>query len=491
MIKTRFAPSPTGYLHVGGLRTALFAYLFAKKNNGIFTLRVEDTDRNRYVEDGVKNILTSLYWAGIVPDEGVTFENNEIIQKGDRGPYIQSERLEIYHKYAQELLDKNHAYYCFCDKERLEKLRESQELNRQPTGYDGLCSGLSKEEVEKKIKNNTPRVIRMRMPKSGKTEFNDLIRGKVEFENSLLDDQVLIKADGFPTYHFAVVVDDHLMEITHIIRGEEWISSTPKHVVLYEMFGWTPPEFAHLALLINEQRQKLSKRQGDVSVESYKNKGYLPEALINFTAFLGWNPGDDREIFSLDDLKKEFDLSRVSKSAAVFNLEKLDWYNKKYLSSISKERLLDEVKPFLMKSGFLSEKKLLSDEWLEKAIALEKERVSSIGELVFALGFVFKQEDYAPELLVWRKSSKEETKTNLEKLLVFLNTIIVQDWTKEKLEKLTVEWIKENGLGVGNVLWPFRVSLSGKENSPGPFEIAEVLGKDETVARVQKALKKL
>ncbi|PIT87772.1 MAG: glutamate--tRNA ligase, partial [Candidatus Magasanikbacteria bacterium CG10_big_fil_rev_8_21_14_0_10_40_10] len=355
--KTRFAPSPTGWLHIGSLRTALFAYLFAKKNNGIFLLRIEDTDRERYMEGGVENILHSLDWAKIKPDEGVALDaNGQTNQIGDNGPYIQSQRLEIYHKYIQELIDHDKAYYCFCSKERLDQLRADQQANNQPTGYDGQCRNLSLADARVRVQAGEKYVVRMKMPQDGTTKFNDLIRGQVEFQNNLIDDQVLLKADGYPTYHLAVVVDDHLMKITHIIRGEEWLSSTPKHILLYQMFGWTPPEFAHLSLLINEKKQKLSKRHGDVSVHDYIDKGYLPEALINFVAFLGWNPGDEREMFSLEELTKEFDFNKVSKSAAVFNMAKLDWYNGQYIRNLNIDELTRRCLPFLVRAGLIDQK---------------------------------------------------------------------------------------------------------------------------------------
>ena len=305
MIKTRFAPSPTGFLHIGGLRSALFEYLFVKSKDGKFLLRIEDTDRERFVEGGIENFISSLHWAGIEIDEGVDLdESGNIIQKGDNGPYIQSERLEIYKEHINKLLDAEKVYYCFCTKERLSELRKRQELNKQPTGYDKHCRDFTKEDVKKELANKTPYVIRLKIPLDGCTKFVDLVHDEICFENNLLEDQVLIKSDGYPTYHFAVVVDDHLMEITHIMRGQEWIPSTPKHVILYNYFGWESPKYIHLPLLVNEKKQKLSKRHGDVSVGDFKEKGYLPEAIVNFVAFLGWNPGDDREFFSLKQLEK-------------------------------------------------------------------------------------------------------------------------------------------------------------------------------------------
>lgn len=489
MIKTRFAPSPTGFLHIGGLRTALFAYLFAKKNKGKFLLRIEDTDRERFVEGGVENILNSLHWTGIIPDEGVGLDNNEVTQKGENGPYIQSERLEIYHKYIDELIEKGEAYYCFCDKARLDELRQIQEANKQPTGYDGCCRKISLEEAKKRIDAGEKYVVRQKMPQEGVTKFTDLVRGEVEFENKLIDDQVLLKSDGFPTYHFAVVIDDHLMEITHVIRGEEWIPSTPKHVQLYKSFGWQMPEYAHMSLLVNEKRQKLSKRHGDVSVEDFREKGYLPEALINFSAFLGWNPGDEKEIFSLAELVKEFDINKLTKSAAVFNREKLDWYNSHYMKEMSNSELAERCLPFFVNSGVWDEERGKGKD-LEKIVALEKERASTLVEIVENVGFVFAEElEYEPELLVWKKSTKEDAKEKLGLLVKFLQT--VGDWNEENLETKTLVWIKKNNFGTGDVLWPMRVALSGQKNSPGPFEIAGVLGKDNVLERIRKAVELL
>ncbi|MFA7314675.1 MAG: glutamate--tRNA ligase [Candidatus Magasanikbacteria bacterium] len=485
MIKTRFAPSPTGYLHIGGLRTALFAYLFAKKNNGKFLLRIEDTDRERFVEGSLKNILDSFAWANINIDEGVMLENNNITQKGQNGPYIQSERLEIYQKFIKELLTKNHAYYCFCSKERLDEMRLKQEAEKKATGYDGHCRNLKAEEVQTKLQSGEKFVIRMKMPREGNTIIEDMVRGKIEFKNELFDDQVLIKSDGFPTYHFAVVVDDHLMEITHAIRAEEWLPSTPKHVALYKMFGWEAPQFAHLSLLINEKKQKLSKRNGDVSVVDFVNKGYLPEAFINFIAFLGWNPGDDREFFTLAELEKEFDFSKVGKTAAVFNIEKLNWYNKQYIMKMSAKDLAEKCKVFY------AEKNINTGDFdLEKVVALEQGRANTLLEIVENTGFIFSEKDYDPDLLVWKKSDKEKTKKNLQLTLDFLQQFS-GIWNREDLESTILAWIKDNAFGNGDILWPMRVALSGLQNSPGPLEIASVLGKEETLSRIHKAVDKI
>jgi nondiscriminating glutamyl-tRNA synthetase len=488
MIKTRFAPSPTGYLHIGGLRTALFDYLLSKQKNGKFVLRIEDTDRNRLVEGGIENIIKSLSWAKVIPDEGVVLEDEKVTQKGDCGPYIQSERLEIYKKYIDQLIAQGDAYYCFCDKERLENLRKEQELNKKPTGYDGKCLKLTSQEVEEKIKNGEKYVVRMKMPKTGETILEDLVRGKIIFRNEISDDQVILKEDGFPTYHLAVVVDDHLMKITHVIRGEEWLSSVPKHITLYKMFGWDLPEFAHLPLLLNPDKSKLSKRQGDVAVEDYIKKGYLPEAIINFSVFLGWNPGDNREIFSLEELVKEFDFKKLNKSGAVFNLEKLNWYNKEYIKKLDDQRLVELVKPILIEDGYNLES--ISDEKLIKILNLEKERVVRLNDFSEAIKFIFTLENYNKELLIWKKSDFSDAIEKLKEIYVILEKIAEEKWNKKDLEEEIIAFIKSKDYGVGDVLWPLRIALSGLQNSPSPFEIAEVLEKDETLARINIALKK-
>ncbi len=493
MVKTRFAPSPTGFLHVGGLRTALFSYLLAKSQGGKFLLRIEDTDQGRFVEGAIENMLQALAWAGIGPDEGVTLdETGKVSQSGENGPYIQSQRLDVYKKYVQELLEKGQAYYCFCTKERLDELRKMQELNKQVTGYDGFCRELDFSESQKRVANGEASVVRMKMPREGVTQCVDLIRGTVEFQNALVDDQVILKSDGFPTYHLAVVVDDHHMEITHVIRGEEWLSSTPKHIVLYNLFGWQPPQFAHLPLLVNAQRQKLSKRHGDVAVEDFREKGYLAEAMVNFVAFLGWNPGDEREMFTLEELISEFKLDRASKSAAVFNEEKLMWYNKEYMKAMPIAELTKRAVPFFLNAGVFRSAQEVDMAMLEKIVAIERERASTLKEIPAEVGFFFASEiKYESEILIWKKDTREGSKEKLTQLLPVLQNISEENWNKEALEQTVQSWIKENNFGVGDILWPMRVSLSGQKNSPGPFEIADVLGKQKTLKRIQTAIDQL
>ncbi len=490
MIRTRFAPSPTGFVHVGSLYIALFAYLVAKKNDGQFLLRIEDTDQKRLVEGSVEAVLRALNWAGINPDEGVVLasDGKGVAQKGDKGPYIQSERLEIYRKYVDQLLENGQAYYCFCTPERLEEVRDNQQKNKLPTGYDGHCRNIDPEEAKKRVANGEKYTIRLKMPKTGETTFNDLIRGEVSFKNELVDDQVLLKADGFPTYHLAVVVDDHLMEISHVIRGEEWLSSTPKHVQLYKYFGWEAPQFAHLSLLLNADKTKLSKRKGDVAVEDYIKKGYLPEAMINFVAFLGWNPGGERELYALEELVKEFSFEKTTKAGAVFNLEKLDWYNREYLKRMTNEKIAE------VSAKYFSATDWWQDGWTQKlpmAISLEKERVTTLTELPEAIKFVFVRPEYQKDILIWKKSNLEDAKKVLQELGSTLDIFSVQDWDKDNLQVRIGEWVKEKEYNNGMVLWPMRVALSGQENSPGPFEIAEVLGKEEAIARIKIAAEKL
>ncbi|MGB9591246.1 MAG: glutamate--tRNA ligase, partial [Candidatus Kryptoniota bacterium] len=370
-IRVRFAPSPTGYLHVGGLRTALYNFLFARKSNGRFILRIEDTDRSRYVEDAIENLIESLKWAGLNYDEGPDVG-------GEYGPYVQSKRLDIYKRHTDVLVEKGLAYRCFCTPERLERMRKDLERQKLPVKYDRTCLRLRDEEIKANIASGKSFVIRLKVPDHTKIKFIDLIRGEVEFSSEQIDDQVLLKTDGYPTYHLANVVDDHMMAISHVIRGEEWLSSTPKHVLLYDYFGWERPAFAHLPLLLNPDKSKLSKRQGDVAVEEYRAKGYLKEALINFVALLGWNPGDDREIFTLDELVKEFSLERVNKSGAVFNIEKLDWLNFQHLRRKSEAEILSMFKEYL--SRLSQNIPSFSDEYLLKVIAVMRDRASFIRE---------------------------------------------------------------------------------------------------------------
>lgn len=490
-IRVRFAPSPTGYMHVGNFRTALYTYLFAKQKKGTFILRIEDTDQKRYVQDALEKLIQILNWAGFEYSEGVYIENGKVIQKGEYGPYIQSERLDIYKKYAQELVAKEQAYYCFCTPERLEKMRAEQKTVKQAPMYDRSCLKLSVDEIKKKLESGEKYVIRQKINTEGTTEFEDIIRGRVSFENKLLDDQVLLKSDGYPTYNFANVIDDHLMEISHIIRGEEFVSSTPKFIQLYQNFSWDIPMFAHLPLLLNTDRTKLSKRQGDISVEDYIKKGYLKEAIINFVAMLGWNPGEGstQEIFSMEELIENFDLKKVHKAGAVFDLQKLDWLNSQYIKKLSIDELYELSKEFLEQKDFFknaSEDKK-TENYVKKVLTIEQERLVNFSGVGESNKFFFEDIKYDKELLRWKNMSDEDLKNNLEKSKNILENITESDWTRENLEKILLE---SAGDKRGELLWPLRVALTGEQKSPPPFEVAWVLGRDETLGRIKKALDK-
>jgi len=482
-VRVRFAPSPTGYLHIGGLRTALYNYLYARHTGGTFILRIEDTDRERLVEGAVESLINALDAVGLDYDEGARLSGEKLTQVGDRGPYVQSERTKIYQKYAEELLKDGKAYRCFCTSDRLTSMRKQQQIAKMPTKYDRTCCKLSEAEVAEKMEQNEPFVIRMKVPE-GETVIEDMIRGKVTFPNTEVDDQVLVKSDGFPTYHLANVVDDHLMEISHVIRGEEWLSSTPKHAILYQMLGWETPAFAHLPLILNPDKSKLSKRQGDVAVEDYLKKGYLPEALINFVATLGYNPKGDQEIYALKEFIELFDLEKVNASGAVFNTEKLDWLNAHYIKEKTPAEIAELCKPFLTEA-----KVDVEDSALEKLVTIEQDRMSRLDQIV-EMAEVFTAQDYESEALVWKKADAADAKTNLAGVREFVETLAEFE-SVDMVEKAVKGYIEDKGLANGNVLWPMRVALSGKPASPGPFELAWALGREGTLKRLKTAIDKL
>lgn len=500
-VRTRFAPSPTGYVHIGSIRTALYSYLFAKKNQGDFLLRIEDTDQNRLVEDSMEHLVKIFDILGLGADEGVyTTPDGKIAQKGNFGPYIQSERLGVYQEYIKELIDKDYAYYCFCSQERLEKVREERQAQKLPPMYDGNCRNLSKDEAQHRIENGEKFVIRFKIPKEGFTEFDDLVYDHIKIKNELIDDFVLIKSDGYPTYHFANVVDDYLMQISHVIRGEEWLPSTPKHVLLYKAFGWQMPEFAHLPLLLNPDKSKLSKRQGDVSTASYLEKGYLPDALLNFILLLGWNSKTEQEIFTREEMIQKFDLSGVNRYGAVFNTEKLDWVNGMYIRQMSISKLTELCLPYLEKAELVEKisdnefKNRLSEEVIslqdiQGIVSLEQERMKKLSEIGESVSFMFMPElSLEKDLLGWKKMTVEEAQKNLGVIYEELEKTPESDFKKDKLTAIINQIKEKTGLGTGELLWPMRVSLSGLKNSPGPFEIAEVLGKEKTLKRIKKAI---
>ncbi|KKQ51032.1 MAG: Glutamate-tRNA ligase [Parcubacteria group bacterium GW2011_GWD2_38_11] len=504
-VRVRFAPSPTGYLHIGGLRTALYNYLFAKKNDGVFALRIEDTDRSRYVEGAVESLIRSLQWAGLKWEEGPhinkqqTTNNKQhqeksssypgVVEVGDFGPYIQSERLDLYKKYAEQLVEEGKAYYCFCTPDRLEKMRKDQLAQKQAPKYDRHCLNLSEEEIKQKLASEVPFVVRFKVPNNQNIAFEDIVRKKVSFNTNTIDDQVLLKSDRFPTYHLANVVDDHLMQITHVIRGEEWLPSTPKHIMLYEALGWEAPQFAHLPLLLNRDKSKLSKRQGDVAVEDYLAKGYIKEALINFVALLGWNPGEGstQEIFTLDELIEKFELSKVHKAGAVFDIKKLDWINSQYIKKLSPDELLKNAKPFFQKKDFFvdasDDKK--TDEYLKKVLMIEKERLSKFSDVGDENTFFFQEISYQKEMLRWKTNTDQQTIESLQTSYDILKDIDESDWSLSAIETKLLEAAGDKR---GDLLWPLRVALTGAQKSPSPFEVAWALGKEESLARLKNAL---
>ena len=478
-IRVRFAPSPTGYLHVGGLRTALYNYLFARNRNGKFILRIEDTDRSRFVEGAVENLIESLKWCGLDYDEGPD-------KQGDFGPYMQSERLDIYRKYAEELIIKGKAYYAFDTPERLQKLREEQQEQKLQTKYDKADLILSEVEIKERLDTGVPYVVRLNVEPDRKIVFNDEIRGRVEFDSATVDDQILIKSDGYPTYHLANVVDDHLMEISHVIRGEEWLSSTPKHVLLYEYLGWELPVFAHLPLLLNPDKSKLSKRQGDVAVDDYREKGYLKEALVNFIALLGWNAGDDKEFYSMNELIRNFSLDRVNKSGAVFNVEKLNWLNGEHLRAKSDEEILPLLKEELKSSNYKEKK--YSDEYLLNIISSMKERVIFVNEFIEKSYYFFEKPNEYDEKVI-QKRWKDDTPGHLKKLgLAFEN---MNGETKEDFEIALRTTAEELEIGAGKLIHPVRLAVSGMGTGPGVFDLLHILGKKEVVERINIALTKI
>lgn len=472
-IKVRFAPSPTGYLHVGGLRTALYDYLYARKTGGKFVLRIEDTDRNRFVEGAVENLINSLKQVGLEYDEGPEVG-------GENGPYFQSQRTNIYKKYTDELLKKDAAYYCFCTPEELEKQREEQRAQGLDTRYNGHCRNLGKEEIEANLKAGKPFVIRLKVPREGEIVFYDIVRERVVFPWSQIDDQVIMKSDGYPTYHLANVVDDHLMGITHVIRGEEWLPSTPKHIFMYRVFGWKTPKWVHLPLILNPDKTKLSKRQGDVATEDFLKKGYLPEALLNFIALLGWHGKGDRELYTIDELVNEFSLKRLSKSGAVFDLEKLKWMNNHYLKTLELGYIAIKAKPYFLAAGM----EISDQEKFEQIVDFARERVNTLAEMPVAALPFFKKPEF-------RTEDKEMLSTEI-------SHNIFNFWQKKlkDLESLDDDIIngvisqtsEELGVKGKNLYFPLRLVLFGSVHGPEIPLIVRILGKEEVLKRLQAGL---
>ena len=478
-VKTRFAPSPTGRMHVGNLRTALYAYLIAKHEGGKFMLRIEDTDQERFMEGALDIIYRTLAKTGLVHDEGPD-------KDGGVGPYVQSERQAqgLYMKYAKKLIEQGDAYYCFCDKERLESLK-TEVAGKEITVYDKHCLHLSKEEIEANLAAGKPYVVRINMPTEGTTTFHDELYGDITVENNELDDMILIKSDGYPTYNFANVIDDHLMGITHVVRGNEYLSSAPKYNRLYEAFGWEIPKYIHCPLITNEDHQKLSKRCGHSSYEDLLDQGFLTEAIVNFVALLGWSPSSDNEIFSLEELVKEFDYHRISKSPAVFDMVKLRWMNGEYMKKMDDDKFYGMALPYLKKV-------ITRDLDFHKIAAMVKTRIEVFPDIKDHVDFFEKVPEYETSMYVHKKMKTNE-ETSLQVLKEVQPLLEAQeDFSNDALFAMLSAYAKEHGYKVGYVMWPIRTALSGKQMTPaGATEILEVLGKEESLVRIQAAIEKL
>lgn len=480
-VRTRFAPSPTGKMHVGNLRTALYEFLIAKHAGGDFILRIEDTDRERYVEGAIDTIYRTLEAAGLKHDEGPD------IDKG-YGPYIQSERQAsgLYLEYAKKLIETGHAYYCFCDKERLATLKTSVgEDGKEITMYDKHCLNLSKEEIQANLEAGKPYVIRMNMPTEGTTTFIDELYGEITVENSELDDMILIKSDGYPTYNFANVIDDHLQEITHVVRGNEYISSSPKYQRLYDAFGWEAPKYVHLPLITDENHKKLSKRSGHSSYEDLVEQGFLPEAIVNYIALLGWSPENNQEIFSLDELIKNFDYHKVNKSPSVFDIQKLKWMNGEYIKAMDNEKFYEMALPYVKQV-------ITKDLDLNSIMDMVKTRIEIFPDICEMIDFFEELPEYNPQMYTHKKM-----KTNSENSLEVLQELLpvleeTDDYSVEGLHDVVFEYIAKKECKNGQVLWPLRTAVSGKQMTPaGAFEIMAVIGKEESISRVKKGIQLL
>lgn len=480
-VRTRFAPSPTGRMHVGNLRTALYEFLIAKHEGGDFILRIEDTDRERYVEGAVDIIYRTLEQTGLIHDEGPDKD------KGF-GPYVQSERQAsgLYMKYAKQLIESGNAYYCFCDKERLAELKTSVgEDGKEITVYDKHCLHLSKEEIQANLDAGKPYVIRINMPTEGTTTFYDELYGEITVENKELDDMILIKSDGYPTYNFANVIDDHLQEITHVVRGNEYISSSPKYQRLYEAFGWKSPKYVHLPLITDEEHKKLSKRSGHSSYEDLVEQGFLPEAIVNYIALLGWSPEDNREIFSLDELIEAFDYHKVNKSPSVFDIQKLKWMNGEYIKAMDNDIFYEKAMPYIKEA-------IKKDLDLKKILDMVKTRIEVFPEIGAMVDFFEELPEYSSDMYTHKKM-KTNTDNSLEVLKELLPSLEeTDDYSVDGLHELVFEYIGKKGCKNGQALWPLRTAVSGKQMTPaGAFEIMEVIGKDESIKRIKKGIELL
>lgn len=483
--RTRFAPSPTGYMHIGNLRTALYEYLIARSQGGQFILRIEDTDQERFVEGSMDVIYKTLEMTGITYDEGPGVG-------GDYGPYIQSERRGIYLEYAKQLVEKKAAYYCFCTKERLESLKTNDGELGASFNYDRHCLSLSQEEIEKNLAEGKPYVIRQFVPREGKTTFHDVVYGDITVDNETLDDQILIKSDGLPTYNFANVVDDHLMKITHVVRGNEYLSSTPKYNILYQAFGWDIPTYVHVPSVMKDAQHKLSKRNGDASFQDLIAKGYLAEAILNYIALLGWSPGGTREFFTLKELEENFTIEGLSKSPSIFDIEKLKWMNAEYIRKASPEDFLAMAKPYIVAAT--GEDSVLD---LNKIAALIQQRTEILTDIPEKIDFFKELPDYDTAIYCHKKmkTDKDNSRENLKKIIAYFKEngdVLKSKWISSELYAALCELAAACEVKNSQILWPVRTALSGKEVSPGgATELAEILGYDETVRRLEIGLEKL
>ncbi len=477
-VRTRFAPSPTGYLHLGGLRTALYTYLFTKKNNGVFILRIEDTDQERLVQGATEKIYKSLKLAGLNWDEGPDVG-------GPVGPYIQSERKDMYLPYAQQLVREGKAYYCFCTKEELAERRAAAEAEGKTWKYDKHCLHLSPEEIQAKLDAGVPYVIRQNIPESGEASFDDVLYGHISVDCSELDDNVLIKADGLPTYNFANVIDDHTMGITHVLRGNEYLSSTPKYNLLYDAFGWEKPVYIHLTPVMADSTRKLSKRHGDPSFEDLLDEGYLKDAVVNYISLVGWNPGDNREFFTMDELIEAFSLEGLSKSPAIFDKNKCRWMNAEYIRRMTPEEFTAAAMPWYEKAGIAH----MDKEILQRNL---QPRVEVFGELPAMVDFLTRMPEFGEELY-FSKKMKTNADTARRDLPVIIDTLEkLPEWTEESVHTALLNLAAEQGVKNGVILWPARIAMAGKLVTPcGAIEIAVLLGREETLRRMKDSLAKL
>ena len=482
-VRVRFAPSPTGSPHIGSVRTAIYDWLYAKHTGGKFILRVEDTDRARFVPGSTEEIMESLRWLGIEVDEGPGVG-------GPLGPYLQTERIGIYEKHARQLIDEGKAYYCFCTSERLDEMRKAQEAAKLPTGYDRLCLDLPTEECARKLGEGIPAVVRFKVPQEGITTFHDVVRGDISFENRLIDDFVIMKSDGYPTYQFASVVDDHLMEITHVIRGEEWISSTPKHVLEYQAFGWDMPVFAHAPLLVGPDRAKLGKRHGSVKFMDFIQQGFVREAIINFVTLLGWTPGSDDEVFSVDELIEKFTLEGIVNHPVVFDREKMTWMNGVYIRAMDVVWLADLCLPYLQKSGLVPEDPTTECiEYVRKVVALGQDRLKLLSEIVELVDFFFLEEPPYDEKGVSKWLRKDYASGFLSELVPALEGL--SDFTVEALDECVRKVGEEIGQSGGAIIHPIRMAVTGRMVGPGLFQTMSVLGRDRVLFRLKRTIELL